>query len=176
MPKTFPSAIMMSSLEYEDPYRRGCTLIWDSGRFLSNSQRNGGKRKVYLIEGNFLQKSRVLSKIKYFESKDTVKMISKTTRKVSFITFRIPSLCENKCLNYQQLNGFLLKTSNEGLLCRIFCCNLVLQVISLVNCRLHRSQTKISIGSLYMKLQIYKNVKTGGLYWGYIRFLLETQM
>lgn len=107
MPKTFPSAIMMSSLEYEDPYRRGCTLIWDSGRFLSNSQRNGGKRKVYLIEGNFLQKSRVLSKIKYFESKDTVKMISKTTRKVSVITFRIPSLCEKSVWITSSLIFFL---------------------------------------------------------------------
>lgn len=140
MPKTFPSAIMMSSLEYEDPYRRGCTLIWDSGRFLSNSQRNGGKRKVYLIEGNFLQKSRVLSKIKYFESKDTVKMISKTTRKVSVITFRIPSLCEKSVWITSSLIFFsVLETSNEGLLCRISCCHVVLLVIALVNCRLHSS-------------------------------------
>lgn len=76
---------MMSSIniEYEDRYHRGCTLIWDSGRLLSGSQRNGSKRKVYLIEGNFLQKSRVLSKIKYFESKDTVVKISKSARKVN---------------------------------------------------------------------------------------------
>ena len=91
MPKTFPPLIasaidmMSSSLEFEDSYRRGCTLIWDSGRFLSGSQRNGTKRKVYLIEGNFLQKNRVLSKIKYFESKDTVKKISKSVRKVTLL-------------------------------------------------------------------------------------------